>query len=529
MRGKTRPRVFFAACIGLFVAGTASAARIEALRVWGSPDSTRVVLDLSAPPSDYQLVQLDHPNRIVLDVEDSDFAGDFRLPDGTGLLKAIRSGKSGDSARVVLDLSGAAHPKSFLLKPAGQYGYRLVVDLYPPQAATPQATRTVENDIAEGKPRPVVIAVDAGHGGDDSGARGADGTLEKNVTLAMATQLAMLINAQPGMQAVLTRGGDYFVPLERRFQIARERKADLFVSIHANSCPDYCSARGASVWVLSTHGKQSEAGRWLAASENNSDLIGGVGGVSLDDKSQMLAAVLLDLSQGASMQASQQIGSDVLKQLDQIGPMYRDSVQSANFVVLRSPDVPSILVETAFISNRQDEGRLADPVQQRALAQAVLNGIHHYFENTPPPGTWFAAVRDGRMHPAQTDAVTLLASVPPSSDDAASAAAARAPTRGKHKPVPGARPPASDAYIQLASSIPPPPTLRPARTALAASGRPATLDANIRDMHRVMRGETLSGIAQQYGISATALRSVNHKIPDDGSVQAGQVLLIPSS
>jgi len=551
MRGKTRPTVFFAACIGWLVAGTASAAHVEALRVWGSPDSTRVVLDLSAPPTDYRLVQLDNPNRIVLDVEDSDFASDFRVPGGTGLLKTIRSGKSGDSARVVLDLSGDAHPKSFLLKPAGQYGYRLVVDLYPPHAAVPpQVVRTIENDIAQGKPRPVVIAIDAGHGGDDSGARGAGGTLEKNVTLEIARQLATLIDAQPGMQAVLTRAGDYFVPLERRFQIAREHKADLFVSIHANSCPDYCGARGASVWVLSTHGKQSEAGRWLAASENNSDLIGGVSGVSLDDKSQMLAAVLLDLSQGASMQASQQIGTDVLKQLDKVGPMYRDSVQSANFVVLRSPDVPSILVETAFISNKQDENRLSDSAQQHSMAQAVLNGIQRYFENTPPPGTWFAAVRDRRLHPGQTDAATLLASVPPASGHATAsvpdddvpaspqnAAQVRATTadvaatpHGRHnKSMPGVRPPASDAYIQLASNIPPPPTLPTARTAVAASGKPATLDANIRDMHRVARGETLSGIAQQYGISATALRSVNHKIPDDGSVQAGQVLLIPSS
>src|SRR6185437_12250989 len=204
-----------------------------------------------------------------------------------------------------------------------QYGYRLVVELGTPDIKPSKIVKTIDSDIAEGKPRPVVIAVDAGHGGDDPGARGKGGTLEKIVTLEIARDLAKLIDAQPGMHAVLTRSGDYFVPLKQRFAIAREHKADLFVSIHANSCPDYCDARGASVWVLSTHGKQSEAGKWLAKSENASDLIGG----------------------------------DVLAALGKIGPLYRNTVQGANFVVLRSPDVPSILVETAFISSRQDEKR----------------------------------------------------------------------------------------------------------------------------------------------------------------------------
>jgi N-acetylmuramoyl-L-alanine amidase len=337
----------------------------------------------------------------------------------------------------------------------------------------------------------VVIAVDAGHGGDDPGARGQGGTLEKTATLEIAKDLARKIDAQPGMHAVLTRTGDYFVPLKTRFQIAREHKADLFVSIHANSCPDYCSARGASVWVLSTHGKQSEAGKWLAKSENASDLIGGV---SLDDKSHMLASVLLDLSQGASMHAAHEVGGDILGALGKIGPLYRDTVQGANFVVLRSPDVPSILVETAFISNRADERLLDSSGDRQQLASAILTGVRQYFETTPPPGTWFAEQRNQRLH---------LAASPASRVDKIADA-----TRG-------ARVGSTDA---------------PAPVVLASAKKARANADAYQDMHKVSRGETLSGIARQYGISTSALRSVNSsKIATGGGIQAGQVLLIPNS
>ncbi|HEY3521374.1 MAG TPA: N-acetylmuramoyl-L-alanine amidase [Rhodanobacteraceae bacterium] len=543
MRGIARPLLVFAALAGWFGVGAASASQVEALRVWGGPDSTRVVLDLSAPPSDYKLVQLDNPDRVVLDVEDSGFADGFHVPAVKGLLERIRSGRSEGTARVVLDLSTAAHPKSFLLKPAGQYGYRLVVDLYPPHAPKPQMARTIENDIAQGKPRPVVVAVDAGHGGEDPGAHGPDGTQEKNVTLSVARDLAKLINAQPGMRAVLTRTGDYFVPLKKRYEIARQNKADLFVSIHADAYTS-SDARGSSVWVLSQRGKVSEAARWLADSENRADL---VGGVSLDDKDDTLASVLLDLSQGASIQASDAVAKRVLTALAQLGPTHRGYVERANFVVLRSPDVPSILVETAFITNPAEEHKLRDADHREKLASAILDGVQGYFESTPPPGTWFAAVRSGRVHPAETDATTLVAAaddpdVDGHDDSGRGANVARidavaqnetdvAPAAAKPARIaarkPRVRPPASDAYIQVASNIPPAPVL-PSPDG-DGSDKPATLDANIRDMHRVLHGETLSGIAQQYGVSLSALRSLNRKISDDGNVQAGQVLLIPSS
>lgn len=499
MRGSLRPLLsfFVFVCGALACAAGAAAASanaptstVKAVRIWGGPDSTRVIFELSGPV-DYQLFQLGNPDRVVLDLDNGVFGQGVGAKPGKGAVKDMRIGRFQGKARIVLDLDKAAHPRSFLLNPTAQYGYRLVVELGTPDNKPSKIVKTIDSDIAAGKPRPVVIAVDAGHGGDDPGARGKGGTLEKIVTLEIAKDLAKLIDAQPGMHAVLTRSGDYFVPLKQRFQIAREHKADLFVSIHANSCPDFCDARGASVWVLSTHGKQSEAGRWLANSENASDLIGGAGGVSLDDKSHMLASVLLDLSQGASMHAAHEVGGDVLNALGKIGPLYRDTVQGANFVVLRSPDVPSILVETAFISNRQDENRLDSSKDRQRLAQGILAGVQQYFETTPPPGTWFAMERNKRLH--------LTADAAPEVATAADTAK-------------GARAINADA------------------PRLASVDKPSDSNDPFQDMHKVARGETLSGIARQYGVSMSALRSVNSaKIQAGGGIQVGQVLLIPSS
>ncbi len=469
-------------------APAADSSTVKAVRIWGGPDSTRVIFELSGPV-DYQLFQLGKPDRVVIDLDNGVFGKGVGAKPGKGVVKDMRIGRFHGKARIVLDLDRQAHPKSFLLNPTPQYGYRLVVDLGTPDGQPSRIVQTIDQDIAHGQPRPVVVAVDAGHGGDDPGARGKGGTLEKNVTLEVAEDLAKLIDAQPGMHAVLTRKGDYFVPLQKRFEIARQHKADLFVSIHANSCPDYCDARGASVWVLSTHGKQSEAGKWLANSENASDLIGGV---SLDNKSHMLASVLLDLSQGASMHAAHEVGGDVLSALGKVGPLYRNTVQGANFVVLRSPDVPSILVETAFISNRRDERRLDSSRDREQLAQAILAGVKQYFETTPPPGTWFAAERNKRMH------LTL--------DTGTEVAAAGDATR----PDPAA--PARQPVV------------------LASRGQAPDVGDAFQDMHKVSPGETLSGIARHYGVTMSALRSVNSsKIQAGGGIQAGQVLMIPNT
>ena len=324
---------------------------------------------------------------LVLDLRASQLGAGFSTPPVKGLLKSLRAGKQGkDDARVVFDLADGVHPKSFLLPPADKFGYRLVVDLYPAAAAKSAPVKSVA-DVVKGKARNVVVAIDAGHGGDDPGATGASGTHEKNVTLAVARELKKAIDRTPGMSAVLTRDGDYFIPLEQRYLKARKAKADLFVSIHADAFTN-SDARGSSVWVLSPRGATSEAARWLADRENRADL---VGGISLDDKDDTLAKVLLDLSQGATMGASNAVAEQVLASLKKLGPTHRNYVERANFVVLRSPDVPSILVETAFITNPTEEARLTSPDHREKLAGAILDGVRDYFRASPPPGSLFAA------------------------------------------------------------------------------------------------------------------------------------------
>ena len=276
------------------------------------------------------------------------------------------------------------------------------VPVKPPVATTPpveakppvQSTQEMPRNT---KLRQLVIAIDAGHGGQDTGAIGASGTREKDITLQVARELARQVNAMPGMKAYLTRDADFFIPLDQRYKKARAAKADVFVSIHADAFTNP-AARGSSVFVMSQRGASSQAARWLANQENAADL---VGGVRLKDKSDTLASVLLDLSQSATQRASEAIAKDVLGGLARIGKTHKNDIERANFVVLRSPDVPSMLVETAFISNPDEERRLKDPAYQRQLARAVLDGIDRYFSRLPPPGTWYAAKRSGSLGAAE--------------------------------------------------------------------------------------------------------------------------------
>jgi N-acetylmuramoyl-L-alanine amidase len=253
---------------------------------------------------------------------------------------------------------------------------------------SPRVAKSVRDVVGNGQ-RKIVVAIDAGHGGKDPGAHGPSGVREKNVSLAVARELAKQINADPGMRAVLIRDGDVFVPLKQRYMKARSAQADLFISIHADASPND-TATGASVFVLSTRGATSQAARWLADTENAADL---VGGVSLDEKDPGLAAVLFDLAQSATMRASDDLASSVLASLKDVGKAHKPGIERANFVVLRSPDVPSMLVETGFITNPGEEQRLNDAVYRSRLAAAITGGVRRYFSEQAPPGTWYASRR----------------------------------------------------------------------------------------------------------------------------------------
>jgi len=396
----TRIGVWFA--LLAFVAGVSGnlvAAEIRAVRVASTETGTRVILDLSAPAK-HKAFLLDTPRRVVLDLSKSSLQS--KLPQTEGVITAMRSGKLPHSGlRLVFEVSGPVTIQTSAAMPSGGAGHRLILDIAGPAAssvaktvavtpsapAVPVAIRPAHAPSDSG--RDIVIAIDAGHGGVDPGASGKRGTREKNVVLEIAKALAARINAEPGMKAVLTRDGDYFISLKERTLRARRAKADLFVSIHADAIanPD---VSGSSVYVLSDRGASSEAARWLAERENAADL---KGGIKLDDKDAVLANVLLDLSQTASISASMVAAENILKSLDRIGEVRKPRVQQAGFVVLKSPDIPSMLVETAFISNREDERKLSLPAHRAKLANAIFSGIEQYFQGNAPDGTRLAAAR----------------------------------------------------------------------------------------------------------------------------------------
>jgi len=373
-----------------------AASHVESVRVWSAPDHTRLVFDMDGPV-EHRLFGLHDPERLVIDFKGASLDKGVKVDGENRHLRDIRHAnrKDGD-LRVVLDLKQAVRPKSFLLKPTGEYGHRLVIDLFDKKGGDARLQAVRRADQADDM-RDVVVAVDAGHGGEDVGAIGRHRhTYEKNVVLQIARRLVRIINAEPGMRAVLTRKGDYYIPLRKRMDIARKSRADLFVSIHADAFRDP-RAKGASVYVLSNRGASSEAARWLAESENASDL---VGGVSLDDKDEVLASVLLDLSQSATRQASLEAADNVYDELRHNTPVHGRRVQHAGFVVLKSPDIPSMLVETGFISNPTEERKLRGARHQEQLARAVFTGVRDYFRKAPPPGTRLAAIKQGRLRAA---------------------------------------------------------------------------------------------------------------------------------
>jgi N-acetylmuramoyl-L-alanine amidase len=392
----SRASILALGCLALVLAAFAHAAppaTVKAVRLWAGPEGTRLVFDLSAPV-EHNVLTLQNPDRVVIDISDARVDSASELPDGQGFVKQLRVGPQGrNDVRFVIDLSSPAAPNSFNVAPSGSYGNRLVVDLSPIASNAPPVVVKSADD-AHG--RDVIVAIDAGHGGVDPGSIGKSGTREKNVTLAIARRLKERIDREPGMRAVLTRDSDYFVELRDRIVRARRQQADMFVSVHADSYRDR-SVVGSSVYVLSARGASDESARWLADRENAADL---VGGVSLDDKDSVLASVLLDLSQGASMSASFDAAQKVMDELDRIGNVTRRGVKSAGFLVLKSPDIPSILVETAFISNPTEESRLGSGKHQQRLAEAIFQGVRGYFYTNPPPGTLVAQLRSQSRDPA---------------------------------------------------------------------------------------------------------------------------------
>jgi N-acetylmuramoyl-L-alanine amidase len=351
-----------------------------------APDYTRVVVDTSGPVS-FDLFTLENPHRVVIDLKDAaarpGFDPDQRNASGERVL-AIRAAPRGSEYRVVLDLARKVDPRSFTLTPVPPYGDRLVVDLYSsgPARAVPAVPLPAEK-------RDVVIAIDPGHGGEDPGAIGPAGIREKDVVLSISKRLAARIDAMPGFRAVLVRSGDYYVSLRDRTEFAREQRADLFVSVHADAFKSP-NVSGGSVYTLSDRGASSETARWLAEKENRSDLIGGVGDVTLDDKDDMLASVLLDLSMDANRSSSFEAGARVLGQLGTVARLHKSRVEQAGFVVLKAPDVPSILVETGYISNPAEARQLNTASYQDRLAIALAAGIRSHMEHQAPPGTLLA-------------------------------------------------------------------------------------------------------------------------------------------
>ena len=399
---------FAAASLTLLVsrvgAGATTGSSILAVRVWPARDYTRVTLEHDQAIK-YSHLLVKDPERLVLDLEGVEFNSVLQtLPskilDSDPYIKLIRAGRNKPGVvRLVIELKGEVKPQVFSLKPVGEYGHRLVLDLYPvepidplmalleksgeppPKAEPKPAERPAEKSSEKPEiARLVTIVLDPGHGGEDPGAIGRGGSYEKNVTLSVARRLKEKIDATPNMRSVLTRDGDYFIPLQQRVGKARRVQADLFVSVHADAFIK-STARGSSVFVLSETGASSSAARWLANKENSADL---VGGVNLGAKDPYLARTLLDLSQTATINDSLKLGKDVLGELGRINTLHKGQVEQAGFAVLKAPDIPSILIETAFISNPEEEARLNDEAYQDRMAEAILKGIRRYFAKNPP-------------------------------------------------------------------------------------------------------------------------------------------------
>lgn len=458
---------FIVLCVlaGSMVAAIAQATTaIDNVRIYRAPEYTRFVFDVSEPPQ-YQVLPEVAPGRVIIDFRAAELRAKLEAVDlQDSPVRRVRSGLQADGTlRVVFDLAVAVRVNSFTLHPNEQYGHRLVVDLY--DQTIEQKPKTVEDFLAPGAgPRKIIVAIDAGHGGEDPGARGVRGTREKDIVLSIARAVRDLLLQEPGMQPAMIRDGDYYVGLkERRTMARRKHNADIFVSIHADAFTKR-SARGASVFAVSRRGATSNTAAYLAEAENRADQVGGVAPQADDD----VVSVISDLIMEGTMSHSLHVGRSVLDQLGGFSRLHKGSVEQAGFMVLKEPNMPSILVETGFISNPDEERLLKTVAYQQRLATAIVSGVRRYFEQYPPPGTVFAANRDG-------------------------------PSR-------------ASAPVMLASAV--------------AVPRPMPKKEEFL-LHRVGKGQSLGWLAKKYGVTQQAIKAANSLKRTD--LRIGETLKIPKS
>jgi len=498
--------------LATFMPLTAGAVDISDLQIRQTPDYTRVTIDVSDRPQ-YSVFVLDNPHRVVIDIRDARMVAETRrVSVQDTLVRAVRSAaRNEQDVRIVLDMPGAVNPSSFILPPTAEAGDRLVIDLYEAGRDIPLNAPDVAAETASPPTvsrRNVVVAIDAGHGGSDPGAIGYDGRIrEKDVALAISRAIYERLEAIPGYEPVLIRQGDYFVRLQQRPQLARQNRADIFLSIHADSYSS-ATAEGVTVYALSQRTAEDENIRRVTEKENSADLLGGISGdTSLRDFEDDLALTLLDLSMSWSIEQSMAAGTYILNSMGTVARLRRDVPQQGNLWVLRSPDIPSLLIETGYLSNPNEARRLASADYQRRLADSVVQGVMDYFWERPPEGTLIAWQKSSNQMPereyivARGDSLSVIAqrhNVNLAQLRAANKLRGDTIHVGQRLLIPGSGP---QPMLAVA-----PPTV---------------------SEHTISRGETLSGIAARYRISLSRLREANNLGND--TIRVGQVLVIPAS
>ncbi|MCE9936609.1 N-acetylmuramoyl-L-alanine amidase [Aeromonas salmonicida] len=489
--------------------------QLKSVRVWPSPDNTRVVLDMSSAPN-YNYFTLTGPDRLVIDLKGANNVANLAsIGNNSELVRKIRESSPLEKGglRLVLDLSSTIKPVVFPLAPAGPYGHRLVIDL---PYEEKRSAAAVQATPVGGKGKGVVIAIDPGHGGEDPGSIGPRRTYEKRVTLAVSQKLAALIDREPGMRAVLTRRGDYFVDLNKRSEIARKAKADLLVSVHADSFHN-STPRGASVWVLSTNRANREMGSWLEKQEKQGELLGGVGKVLAEsDPNPYLAQTFLDLSMDKSRAEGYDVSRQILRSMGKVARLHKKAPEHASLAVLKAPDIPSVLVETGFISNHAEEKLLATPAYQDKLARAIFEGIRNYYRAHPTKG----ALLTGKGQASRPAATTRPAPVAQQS--------VSQPRQVQSQPVVTNKMPATarDGGAATSSGAG---VIKPYSAAVQETGAPVSnvgdYDKSRMLRHVVKRGESLSRLAERHGVSQSTLVEINQLRSRD--IQIGQTIYIP--